>query len=99
MVTKFTLVSSSMAICYLDTDHIGFQLSGWTENNSEMKYNQLSERADGTIIKEIWQHLQSLIDRQIFFCVINLPFGVVMLHGKKNVNFSHSDLIRTSENK
>jgi hypothetical protein len=27
--------------------------------------------------------LQSLIDKQIFFCVMNRPLGVVMLHHRK----------------
>lgn len=30
-----------------------------------------------------YKNLQSLIDRQIFFCVMNRPLGVVMLHYKK----------------
>jgi hypothetical protein len=29
------------------------------------------------------KNLQSLMDKQIFFCVMNRPLGVVMLQGKK----------------
>lgn len=68
---------------YLDTDHIGFQLSGWTEAGQGLSQEQSKMTAwirGISIFKP--KHLQSLIDRQIFFCVTNRPFGVIMLQKK-----------------
>lgn len=59
----------------MDCEEIGGQRS-----RTDRDHLKATENCD---YQAIQKHLQSLIDKQIFFCVMNLPFGVVILQKKR----------------